>query len=231
MAKTINELLSTVRSDLDDPLDESNSDVDCRWKTATLIDYMDRAQREACIRSELLIDKTTASICILNLKVGQRDYPLDKRILWIKSARISGQRYPLEHRTSAELYERDPNWHTRQGMSESFITDEEEYVLTLSREPLADTTLGLTVQREPKNTITVDDGESFLEIPPHDHLPMLDWVYHLAYNRHDEDTYNEGRASDHAAKFTAFFGQRPTAQRLNHKRRKSRASRSRAHWF
>ncbi len=230
MPKTIEELLATARSDLDDPL-VNDADTYCRWKTTELVDYLNRAQREACLRAELLIDGKTKQTSQISLKTGVRDYCLDKRVLWIKEARIDGQTDPIEQKTSAWLDEFDPNWMNRTGKSYLFTTDRSEGYLTLSREPIEDGTLNLVVQRLPLRDVTWTDRSNHLEIPEHSQDLALEWLYHLAYSKHDEDTFNDGRATQHANKFTQFFGPRPTAERLSHKRRASRANRSRAHWF
>lgn len=72
---TFNELLTQASIDLDDV------NPPYRWADSTLVNYINEAEREACRRADLIIDKTTDTYCRIPLIAGNPRYTTDAKVL------------------------------------------------------------------------------------------------------------------------------------------------------
>lgn len=232
MSYTLAQLVAQARIDLDDEeIPGGGDDTHSRWSNILLTEYINRAEREACNRAELIVDSETPAICEIAVVAGTNEYIYDDRIVWIKRAKLANRRCPLESTTSAQLDEDEPNWENREGEPGKYVLDLKENKIQFNRVPTDDDTLTLTVHRLPENDLDWASNSETPEIHQQYHIHLLDWVYHLAYSQHDEDTYNEKLSNTHAAKFEAMFGRRRSINRLVQMRRQSRARKVRPCWF
>lgn len=208
---TLEELLAQARLDLDDPL-FSDSDVDSRWKTTELIGYVNRAIDESCLRARLIEDTGDTRWGKIAVKTGKASYTLDSRVLRIRRAKLESETAPLLKTGYENLDFRHYDWENETGTPIYFMQDFGDNSLRLVPTPVADDNLILTVQRTQACKLTDDDLENEPEIPVQHHYQLLHYVYHLAYQRRDDDTYDPEQSTKHLGMFDMHFGPRPTAE-------------------
>lgn len=76
---TLDDIILSTRDRLDD-LSEPY-----RWSDAILLEYANEAEREACRRAHLIIDKETDSICRIPVVAGNSIYSLSSKIIKIRA--------------------------------------------------------------------------------------------------------------------------------------------------
>lgn len=69
--------------------------------------------------------------------------------------------------------------------------------------PVVDDVADLHVYRLPLNTIT-GPGQSFDDVEENHHLHLLKWMKHLAYAKHDVETYNRNLSENYKQDFVAY---------------------------
>lgn len=79
---TITEIFADARAKLNDQY------VPYKWADSELIDYLNEAEREACRRANLIVDKSTAAYCRIELVAGTAVYSLDTKVLKVRNAYI-----------------------------------------------------------------------------------------------------------------------------------------------
>lgn len=196
------------------------------WKDDFLIGALNSAQDEAAIRSKLLYDLTTPSVCEIGLKAGQASYALHSSIFQIDRAALASNHRVLTQSYVPDEDEDDRQWQTRTGQVCRYILEREGSIL-LVRVPEAVDTLKLRVWRTALRRVA--EKEDCFEIGAKHHERMLDWAIRLAYLRRDSDTYDEKKAQDHEDMFTASFGIRETAD-VYRKQRLRRKTVVKARW-
>lgn len=77
---TLDSLLTQASIDLDD------INPPYRWADSTLVNYFNQAEREACRRANLIIDKTTDAYCRIPLVAGHGRYTTDVKVLRVLGA-------------------------------------------------------------------------------------------------------------------------------------------------
>lgn len=208
---TLNDLLEQARIDLDDPEQPGNGDDSLSlFKTRELVGYINRAVDEACIRSELILDSDTPEVCEVAVAANQAKYDLDSRIILIKRAKLVSATRPLTKIDRDYLDAAHPGWEDRTGPPEQYLADMNQGIRLYPTPENADT-LRLTVWRRPLEPIPAHKGYQEPPIPPEDHYPLLHWVYYLALDRQDVDTYAPEKAMQHAQAFAQQFGRRKSA--------------------
>lgn len=155
---------------------------------------LNEAQREACIRAQLIEDDEITQI---EINTAERRYSLDQRIIDVFSISIGadGQR------------EFTDGWTLTEGQ------------LILDRFPGAADTLTLHCLLLPSADMEGDEDEP--EIRPVFHSMMADWAISLCFSAPDADLFNQSESDRYAAKFTQSFGERPNVLALRNRRDKS----------
>lgn len=177
---------------------------ECRRRTQdTVVSYLwsdeewnfalNEAEREGATRGRLLIDDEGAEASI-DFDAGQQRARLHRNVLDVLSAKKA-----------------DGTVFTAWDLDESHMHLDEPAQTALS--------LSLTVLRLPRADMEADDDEP--EIRPEHHAALIDWALHVAYLKKDADTFDEQASARHLARFTAYFGPKPTANVLRKHRRKS----------
>ncbi|MES2488545.1 MAG: hypothetical protein V4607_02050 [Pseudomonadota bacterium] len=183
------------------------------WQDDKLTAYLNEAQVEACIRARLIPDKDSI-ITKVTVAANENEVELDPLITHVQRVYglISGERRSLS-RTSIETLdaEYDGRWPSCKGQPR-FFYDEIDY-LGVHPTPTVNTSLMLAVYRLPLEPMDAADDEP--EIPERFQIHLIEWAAHLCFMRRDSDSQDKPRANDHEARFTAIFGERPTA---NHQR-------------
>jgi hypothetical protein len=193
------------------------------WSDAEILGYLNDALDEACERSRLIEDSTTAECCAITLSTGVSRYDLHASVFLVKRLTFRG-RALIESSVEAEDRS-DPNWESRTGEPWRFIQTESQ--LRLIPTPTADQDgedIALTVYRRQLESLTL--GDFAPEIAERYHQRLLDWMLHRAYSKPDADTVNPAKADEHEARFIRSFGERVDAN-VQRKRRDKRPHRTR----
>lgn len=222
----LSELLSELRLNiLNDRSDRSSGDSDYLWTDATLIRYINEAQRRFATRALVIRDATTPEVVQVELQAGVDEYTLHPAVIAVVSAKLPDERNDLI-RAGHNIFGRSPpsvsNWDISQqpatapGKPVAYSTDEQvlesddstisAVSLRVFPAPSADydgTILKLRVIRKPLDELKPNNKEAVPEIPADHHLEMLDWAAYLALRIVDHDAGDPKRASEFAQSFEA----------------------------
>lgn len=194
----LGELLAMVRRD---ELDDDSTPY--LWSDASLIEYAEDAENEACRRASLLRDATTTAICRITLAAGTASYDIDPRVLRVRRARLVGNA-PLRPMTTAELDECRSGWEDESGEPVAYVADWETGALRLYPTPNAVGTVELQVVRLP--LVAMNDMEDTPEIHARFHRDLRHWIVKRAFSKKDSETEDLKRAAEAEARFAAAFG-------------------------
>ena len=181
---------------------------------------INEAEKEACIRGNLIIDSSDALICEIDVTIGVSDYKISDQILDIVNVTLPSATRPLGKRGYKFFDEEDINWKTRTATPDNYLLDTDLNKLVLSHLPIIDETLTLTVSRLPVNQM--EDGKDEPEINVKYHYPLVYWALHLVYLSIDVDQFDANMAERFEARFDKFFGPRKTNKDIEHNLRKYR---------
>lgn len=202
----LNELIIAAQNQADEIVDKA----DLFWSLAEWTEYANDAENEACIRANLIMDKTS-SVTTITVLSGIATYSIDEKILIIKRAKLATGTEPLVKTSRRVLDATYPNWEAETGVVRSWLPDDTNKI-TLYKNPAAGTTLSLMVSRLPLLPMLLPDKlTDSPEIDTQYHQGLVDWMLHRAYSKQDSETLDKGKAKDHAARFTKRFGERPPA--------------------
>lgn len=192
------ELLAQFRRDTDDIREPY------LWPNPSLLIWLNEAEQEACRRSELLVDSSSAALTPLVTTISQAFVSYDARIVKILRARPRGK-LPVPIVTAQEMDAR-PNWEDETGTElRALINDMEIGKLRTYPVLSAAVTIDLTVQRLPLADMDNLDEDS-PEIATAYHLKLLDWVKWRAYSVDDVDANDPTKAEKALKAFTKEFG-------------------------
>lgn len=167
--------------------------------------YANQAESEAARRSRLLVD-SSSDVCAADVTAGDSVVSIDPRIISIRRARLQSSSKPLVKRQVRQMDDEFAGWDASSSQSVPFIivTDYGTDQLYLYPTPKADTTLLLTVTREPMNEMVGDSDSP--EIARRYHDGLISWMKHRAYRSEDSDLYDAAAADRALADFAAEFG-------------------------
>lgn len=218
-ARTALELEQRTRERLDD-LGQTRP----RWTSAEIRRALSEAEREACLRADLIHDRTTASIVRVPVSAGRSTALLHPSVYTVDVVERSSDGEEVAQVDEQTMRLMDAGWRSREGTQiEHFIVQvlpNERIQLRLYPIPLVDDILELQVFRLPRNELEADDDEP--EIAPRHHEHLVDWAVYRCFSRRDPDTYDPARAQDALASFTANFGERDTAAQMRDQRDRTR---------
>lgn len=225
----LSQLLSELRRNiLYDRSDRTDGDSDQLWDDATLVRYIDEAQRKLAREGLVIRDGSTTEVTQVTLVAGQHTYPLHAAVLAVVSARYDTDQPDLKrvgHWFLAGYQMPDTNYFDVNQVSTltpgrplAFSTDEE--VRTNSEEndaagivalrvfptPTAAEVgkkIYLRVIRMPIERLDKDHGKLTPEVPEEHHLEMLDWAAYLALRVQDQDAGNSSQAEKFETRFMA----------------------------
>jgi hypothetical protein len=221
----LSDLLDELRNNILYDRDVSTGDDAKLWSDATLVRYINEAQKRFAKRAFIIWDSKTAEVCQVTLREGVTQYDLHPAILSVVSAKLDGSDYDLirighmrlgDLSTPGNDVTFDPALlsSSTTGTPQAFTTDE-----TLSDDddgaisvvsmrvypaPRAEdegTIVRLRVVRMPLDDLTTNNTGASPEIPSDHHIEMLDWAAYLALRIVDQDAGNPKRAADFAASF------------------------------
>lgn len=221
----VEQLLDELRNNiLNDRSDSVGGDPDQLWPDATLVRYINEAQRRFAKRAFVIRDNTTPEVVNVTLDEGVSEYTLHPSILSVLSAKINGSANDLVRvghvilgdysNPNAEIYNPAMLDHLSAGAPQAITTDETlgedddgaHAAVTLRVYPEPDaradgTVIKLRVVRMPIDELTVNNLSAVPEIPVDHHIEMLDWAAYLALRIVDQDAGNPKRAAEFATTF------------------------------
>lgn len=171
-------------------------------------DWLNDAQRQACIRGRLLREDANPAVCEIALDPSQKTYPLHKAVYEIINARIvpvSGRSRPVFLASREWMDENMPDWRDEQGQAEFAIQDDTSIrvvgVITTGDK------LAIECYRTPLKVLANDTDKPEIHEAHHEHL--IQWALHKAFSVPDADGFDAARSAAAEAEFTAYFGPMP----------------------
>lgn len=222
---TLGDLLIELRSNiLHDRSDQIAGASDYLWSDATLVNYINEAQRRFARKSLILRDGVTPEVTQVTLKSGVIEYQLHESVLAVLSAHLDGDTADLARAGHSALdtyrvpdaYFFDPAQLASlpPGKPVAYATDEylgfddagSVSVPMLRLYPAPDAAHAgvvarLRVVRLPIDRLDLDHLTRVPEIPEDHHLEMLDWAAYLALRIVDQDGGMPARAAEFRASF------------------------------
>lgn len=171
--------------------------------------YLNEAQQEACIRANLIRDKSS-TFCTIAVTEGKDVYAIHPSIYAIRYASFvdsAGRVTTLAPTSPDEMDQQTPGWREQSDKPKWFI--HQDTYIELVNTPSENGTLKLDVYRLPLEDIAGDSDE--LEIAWVHHLSLLHWVVAKSFSIPDSDLLQPGKAAEYELKFTQVFGHRPSA--------------------
>lgn len=213
---TLLEAVLRLRAQLDDEQEP------WLWSDWELIQFLDEAEREACRRSQLLMDDAT-SLTRVSLPSGTGRVLLDARILRVlRVQEMTGR--PLQQWSLAALRGQHPGWEEWGAVLQPryFTLEGSSHELRVIPANRFEMELQLTVQRLPlarlledatdATVLALDDPVRGFEIPEVYHDGLLAWARFRACSKPDGDTGYTALAQAAEAEFERWFGPRPDAR-------------------
>lgn len=220
----LTDLLDELRNNILYDRGTSSGASDKLWSDATLIRYINEAQRRFARLSFIIVDAVTPEVVNVTLKAGVDEYILNEAVMSVLSAKVDGATRDLaraghtvlgDYRTENVITPFDVAQLTQSpGAPQAFTTDETlseddegaMSVVTMRIYPTPrteddGTLIKLRVVRMPLDELTITNKEASPEIPRDHHLDMLDWAAYLALRIVDQDAGNRGAADKFAASF------------------------------
>lgn len=171
------------------------------WSDDEITLNLNQADSEAAERAMLIQDAVEIVVA-----AGFADY--DLKALRIDRATLESTGDLVVVTSREELDALWSGWETATGTPQ-YLIDSDDGTVTIVPTPTVDDTLTLRIRRLP-STPMVNDYDT-PEIPERYHYRMLDWALHLAYMKHDAETFDQQAADRYAAMFERSFGYRHDA--------------------
>jgi hypothetical protein len=213
----LSDLLDELRNNiLNDRSDSVSGDPDKLWSDATLVRYINEAQRRFAKRGLVLRDGTTAEACQVVLVAGQTNYVLHPSIIAVLSARMSDTTLDLQRYghnevgalTSPSTMMWDPgqtNWSSGRPLAYStdeYLSEDDDgtvaaVTMRIYPKPRAEDAgaiIQLRVIRMPLDDLSVNNLSAQPEIPLDHHIEMLDYAAYLALRIMDVDAGDVARS-------------------------------------
>jgi hypothetical protein len=190
------------------------------WTDALVLDYIGESEVAFCRKTDGISDASTAEVSELQIVAGTEWYDLHPTVLKIRGAHRGDTGAPVDVLNVEDMASRGMRFDARTGPLRALITGIEERRIRVWPVPSETFTVHLTVFRMPLNPISQDNDSGTFEIGSEHHPFLLDWVKHLAYSKHDAETFDRTKADEHEAKFERYCANVMLEQRrLRHKPR------------
>lgn len=173
-----------------------------------VIDWLNDAEAEACIRGRLIREDQLAEVSRITLTPGTAAYTLHPSVYEINGLSLvpaAGRVRPLSLVTREWLDNAVPDWRTTTRPAEWVIQDDTRLVVVGVIE--AGDVLALDAYRLPLTPM--EDEEDTPEIHQAHHVHMIQWALHKAFSVPDNELFDAKRAEKAEEDFSAYFGPRP----------------------
>ena len=191
------DIVALTRIELDDVV------VPGLWSESQLLAYVAEAQIEACIRSDLIWDASSA-MCSIAVAAGATAVPVDPRITRITYAEWYDGQVATELRFHTER-EGQGGWRQSSDAPRAVIA--EPNALRLVPVPVSAGTIRIEVYRLPLLSVLV--ANDVIEIPGRAAYLLREWVKYRAYSVRDADATDRARSAEALQLFEQQFGPRP----------------------
>jgi hypothetical protein len=167
------------------------------WSNSLLQKYLNEAEKEACRRASLLIDKTTLldndsiPLTKLSLVVGQSDYTVSDKIIRIKRCVGSWNLRPLTQKMEGWLDEKYPTWRDDEG--DPYYFTQEKGKITVVPKPIANDikdVSGITLAGATATVNLVDHGYSTGDTIEHDGADQVEYNVAAVITKIDDNNYS-----------------------------------------
>ena len=179
------------------------------WSDEAVIDWLNDAQAQACVRGRLIREDENPAVCQIALTPGQHTYPLHASVYELINLRIKGS--GAESSRSMAIKSRewlDANvcdWRDMDEPSQWLIQD--DTTLRVVGAIQAGDVLHLECYRLPLKQLANDTDKPEIHAAHHEHL--IQWALHKAFSVPDADGFDATRSAAAEAEFTAYFGPMP----------------------
>ena len=201
---TLEQLIAQFRVDSEDKLEPYLFSDD------SIIQWLNEAQDEACIRALLLKDWATASVVQIPVVSGVTMYTPHQLVINITRATFvptSGDKQVLLNTDEYELDRTIPDWRDTAEAPRYIIHHDTS--IRLACTPDANGVLHLEVNRLPLSPMVADADSPEIAAMHHRHLVL--WALHRAFSIPDSETVDANRAALAEVAFARVFGHRPDA--------------------
>lgn len=192
--------LEQMLTELREVLDESHIDV--AWEEPTLLGYLAEGQDRFCEETGYFVDKTNFQ---LHLVAGQREYPLDDRIIKVKGVfRADGSRLGIytEYDTFGEFIDRSVVIAVSDGQPTSCQIDSEVGSVIFNSTPTDPEILTLRVWRYSLEDLAEAGAQP--EIPRRLRRALIEYAAFKALSHHDLEQQDPVDAKKHWENFMDY---------------------------
>lgn len=218
MALTLSDMIRRFRVLADDKVDP------VFWSAAEVVDWLNDAEAQACVRGRLLLEDADAEVCEIAVTAGRHTYPLHPTVYELvrtdfRSA--GGGRSARFRIVSREWLDANyPNW--REASDWHHIDGDQRFLVQndtsvrIVPTPAEDGVLIIEAYRLPKTTMALPDpaapGTTVRDTPEihaAHHEFLILWALHKAFSVPDAETFDPVRSERAGAGFSAYFGAMP----------------------
>ena len=175
-----------------------------------LMDWINDAIDEACVRGRLIFDAHSPNVCHIAVTSGLALYPLHQSVYEVCKAWFD----PADGQLGRMLTQVSPftldktyyeNWRDMRGMPQYFI--QTDTTVQLVPQPDVDGTVKMDVYRLPILPLETDDG--IPEIHRAHHVHLIQWLLYKGFSIPDSEFFDPQRAELAKQNFEDYFGIRP----------------------
>lgn len=177
----------------------------------SVIDWLNDATSEACIRGRLIKESDNADVCIIEVVVGTAKYRLHESLyelsrVWFEPGNgARGSYLALMSSESLDQRYKCDNWKLMQGIPQFAIQDDTGIRLVPS--PNIEGAMHLEGYRVPLANMQNEADEP--EINSIHHIHLIDWALHKAFSVPDSEFFDPNRSALAEQEFEEYFGIRP----------------------
>ena len=201
----LNDLISRFRTLANDKVEPYFID------DASVIDWLNDAVSEACIRGRLLHESQNNDVCKINILIGSSRYQLHESLyeltrVWFQPSNgAKGQYLTLMSAELLDHYYDGENWRVKSGKPEHAIQDDTG--VRLIPVPSIAGQLQLEGYRVP--LLPMQNDTDIPEINQIHHVHLIHWALYRAFSVPDSEFFDPNRSALAEQEFTDYFGIRP----------------------
>jgi hypothetical protein len=171
------------------------------WCDDSVLDWLNDAQQQACIRGRLILEDVDDDVCLIDLVDDVKAYALHPAVYEIASIRIGTQ--PLKLVSREWLNTCFPEW--REDDRRPCYAIQDDTRITLVGAVKAGE-MRIECYRLPMARMEI---QSTPEIHVAHHPHLVQWALHKAFSIPDADGFDQNRSILAEREFSAYFGQMP----------------------
>lgn len=183
------------------------------------------AEREACMRANLIFDDATEGVAVYDIASGQSALKVSSLVWHIEHATFSpsgGGRPRTVRLTGIDWLRQQCGADGREATYVEALAHVERTEVRLFPLPRVAGILRLQIYRLPQFALESLSDEP--EIAEEHHDGLVDWMLYRTWSAKDSEQEDPARAAQALADFTARFGERPTADVMRRRRERRRVT-------